>query len=341
VGALQARDLALYAKSDLAAIEAEIAQLEAASVTSPGAQILRPFALEARIAGLVARARDVRAEQERRERERQQLLDRMRQESTSELAAYRTKLMLEIADPVELDYALPDLAALPISEPANPAELERAKRVLHAQFVEIRRNAHLRAESWKSGAANRDGAVQTEMVAAQKAALAEIMSMAGDDGAVIRGDCEILAARVANGDITTDELSEKLTAIATAVEDRETQEESRRHVVASVMTLLAEAGFVVGDPVLFREDGDEVRIIARRPSGAEASFAVHLDGGFDYKFDNYEGQECSGDIANVLPRLQEIYGVELSDERVIWENPDRISRSARPFDDGAKERGNV
>lgn len=36
-------------------------------------------------------------------------------------------------------------------------------------------------------------------------------------------------------------------------------------------------------------------------------------------------------MAQVLPKLSEIYGVDLSDERVIWENPDDEHAEAKPI----------
>jgi hypothetical protein len=35
--------------------------------------------------------------------------------------------------------------------------------------------------------------------------------------------------------------------------------------------------------------------------------------------------------------LQEVYGIELSEKRVNWQNPDRLDASARPLDHGGKE----
>jgi hypothetical protein len=50
-----------------------------------------------------------------------------------------------------------------------------------------------------------------------------------------------------------------------------------------------------------------------------------------YKFDNYKGQTCQKDMAQVLPKLSEIYGVNLSDERVLWSNPDDVDTEMKPI----------
>ena len=103
------------------------------------------------------------------------------------------------------------------------------------------------------------------------------------------------------------------------------------------MDSLEKSGFVVGKPQRQIGEKDEVVILARKPAGAEAAFRVTADGTMVYKFDHYEGMRCKADIDQVLPMLQEIYGVELSDARVLWQNPDRISKSAKPIDAGSKE----
>jgi hypothetical protein len=36
-------------------------------------------------------------------------------------------------------------------------------------------------------------------------------------------------------------------------------------------------------------------------------------------------------MQKVLPKLSEVYGVNLSDERVLWENPDDEHADAKPI----------
>ena len=58
----------------------------------------------------------------------------------------------------------------------------------------------------------------------------------------------------------------------------------------------------------------------------------------DYKFDRYQGSACKKDIATVLPRLQSVYGIQLSNDRVLWENPDDMDADARPQPGMTKEK---
>ncbi|HCE4573865.1 hypothetical protein P3719_23220 [Vibrio parahaemolyticus] len=114
----------------------------------------------------------------------------------------------------------------------------------------------------------------------------------------------------------------------TAIEE----EAIRREMVKAVYKSLQEAGFHVQKPKLIKDKGkDEVLIAASRPAGNRALFQIELDGQCTYKFDNYKGQTCQKDIQQVLPKLTDIYGVDLSEERVLWSNPDNEDAEMKPI----------
>ena len=99
----------------------------------------------------------------------------------------------------------------------------------------------------------------------------------------------------------------------------------------AVYRALEDAGFVTEKPRLVREgSANEVVILGRRPAGAQALFKVELSGKLNYKFDHYQGSACKKDVDTVLPRLQSIYGIQLSTERVLWENPDDKDSDTKP-----------
>lgn len=105
-------------------------------------------------------------------------------------------------------------------------------------------------------------------------------------------------------------------------------EACRRKTVGAVLAALQGAGFVTAVPEL---QANEVVIAARKPAGAEAEFRVTADGGMQFRFEGYAGMRCKEDIDQVLPLLQQAYGIELSNARVLWENPIRISGDERPL----------
>jgi len=115
--------------------------------------------------------------------------------------------------------------------------------------------------------------------------------------------------------------------------DRALENESiRKEVVKAVYKSLTEAGFIVQKPVWDQKNGkDEVVIAASRPSGNRALFQIEVDGKLLYKFDNYKGQTCQKDMQAVLPKLSEVYGVDLSGTRVLWSNPDDEDAEMKPI----------
>lgn len=107
----------------------------------------------------------------------------------------------------------------------------------------------------------------------------------------------------------------------------------RKETVKAIYTTLKATGFTVQKPkIVESKDGvREVIIVASRPAGNRAKFKIRLDGSCTYEFDNYKGQTCKKDIALVLPKLSEVYGVDLSDSRVVWSNPDDEDAQMKPI----------
>jgi len=139
-------------------------------------------------------------------------------------------------------------------------------------------------------------------------------------------------AQPGSGVQTLAELVTQLSRAVAAADETAVNEQARREVVTAVNQALLDAGFVTEKPRRLRVDGgDEVLLRAVRPSGAEAAFRIRLGGVMHYEFDKYEGTACRKDIDQVLPTLQSVYGITLSDRRVVWENPDDLDRQARPW----------
>ncbi|MEI0526470.1 hypothetical protein R4K54_11145 [Brachyspira murdochii] len=136
--------------------------------------------------------------------------------------------------------------------------------------------------------------------------------------------------------LNSDNVSENIESIVKDVEiiDKETEdiritEEVRKDVVKSIIKSLRGNEFEVSAPELIKDDNESiVKIIAKKPSGKRAVCKVGLNGKLEYTFDNYEGLTCVKDIDNFNKDLEEIYSIKLSDKKVLWENPDKISKGA-------------
>jgi len=255
----------------------------------------------ARAAFRAAREAQIRYEAEREQRE-EALTETLDQAWRAALGDWPDLLARQLAQP--------DLAALRRStmmrgtDRATPAALASA-------IKQIREHAEIKAGSVREAA-------QEEAAAEARVQLQAQLQQMGDG-------VESPAAS------TLDGLAGQLAMAVAEADEAAVNEQVRREVVTAVNQSLLDAGFVTEKPRRIREDGrDEVVIRAVRPSGAEAAFRVDLSGTMHYEFDKYEGTACRKDIEQVLPTLQSVYGISLSDRRVLWENPDDLDQQARP-----------
>lgn len=121
--------------------------------------------------------------------------------------------------------------------------------------------------------------------------------------------------------------------LAEAEFKQQVEEDVRKEMVKAIYKSLKTAGFNPLKPKLqTTDDGETIVVVqASRPNGNQANFRVSIDGSVIYKFDNYKGQLCKQDMEKVLPQFEEIYGIKLSDERVLWSNPDDQLMDAKPI----------
>jgi hypothetical protein len=107
----------------------------------------------------------------------------------------------------------------------------------------------------------------------------------------------------------------------------------RREVVRGLISTLAGMGFVIEGPRLQGADskGGVVALSGQLPSGRRARFEVQVDGRMNFDFEGYEERACGKDLAHIERTLQERCGVQLGPTQVVWKNPDRLTKGARPL----------
>lgn len=126
-----------------------------------------------------------------------------------------------------------------------------------------------------------------------------------------------------------EKVAEEINKINLEVEDTMVSEDLRREAVKAIYKQLKSQNFTVEAPQLIKNgDEDFVKIIAKMPSGKRAVCNLTNKGKIIYKFDNYEGMTCLKDIQKFNVDLENIYSVKLSNERVLWSNPDEIGKDA-------------
>ena len=97
------------------------------------------------------------------------------------------------------------------------------------------------------------------------------------------------------------------------------------------MKILRGQGFDVlpSNVTLVSKDGhDNVMIVANKANGRHAEIEITDNGMLHKKFERYEGKSCMKDLRSLDADLDKIYSIKQSDERVLWENPDRIGQDA-------------
>ncbi len=272
----------------------------------------------------LAAERDARADMASREQAaRYDLLDMIRKARQSLRGAVERDLcqadLMEISREIELRRFDLD-------------ELEQVRLDLKGRIASVTANAQSKAEALKL-AEQRDEE-RSEMSAVLEDALTVYTRLSDD---LAQSMIRSLQSSLADERVTLQSLDDSLATIRQDADDRALREAARRHVVGGLLRELRNAGFIVSEPKLEGGEASAVVIKAQRPSGAQAAFRVNLDG-MTYKFDHYQGQACLDDADKVMPRLQDIYGIKLEEERISWRNPDMIGKSEKRLPDSSGER---
>ena len=151
-----------------------------------------------------------------------------------------------------------------------------------------------------------------------------------------------LRSALESGAIDSNTIEKKVVELENEVDETLISEETRREIVISIIKQLQKQEFTVEKPQLVQTDGKNyVKIVAKQPSGKRAICNVDLRGKIAYKFDNYAGMTCLKDIEKFNVDLEKVYSIKLSDERVLWKNPDKLSMDTNtlPTNEGRKHNG--
>ena len=289
------------------------------------------IALGGFVSSLPSLARTARLEFEKNERERR----RQEQEAIVKAHSDAEKLIMQraaaISDPVERDFAYGAIKELAgrISQIENNSTLIEQ---VNTAFEKIRNDAAAKAEDWKRGKVDElKGEAKQEELCIHK----QVVASTGNEN---KAAVESLVRKL-------DEIYSQLGGavpekmVAAVVKEMDNadhevaDERCRKEVVRAMVDSLQRNGFVLVDNPKRKKGGekDEVVIIARKTSGNQAELRIEPNGKFSYHFDQYKGMACAKDIDAVSKSLDDIYGIKISKERVIWQNPDDLLASSKPI----------
>lgn len=328
---VQSQGLNEYVQAEFSALERELAILTRLVESDPAAARDRSIELGRQVHALPRHARGMRqayfeAQREAGEAAREEARRRVEQEAKArqEVETAWQDELTSWADPLARQLAFKALSEarsrlMGANSQTSVEDLRTALRTIKAEYEQ--RSRQIR---------------EKESKAAEVSATEDALQLCREQIASVGGGATERAQALgsmldASSAMSPEEVSKRLVEVTRDLDAVVVDESCRREVVQAVYRALEDAGFVTEKPRLVRDgSSNEVVIRGKRPAGAQAEFKVELSGKLNYKFDHYHGSACKKDIDTVLPRLQSIYGIQLSTERTIWENPDDKDSDAKP-----------
>lgn len=281
---------------------------------------------------VIANAAIARYERTERMRSEQERVRKMRRGSSLMDVYY--ELVGAIDDPVVINLALPDLERI-----QHEIEGGMASEASIRQSIEsVISKAEADSEQFKREEEERRRKACLSSQLEDAAALIEGKRFESKE--TTEGFADRIAAlkrMLATGDIQDGSLGEEIGQMGQQIEDAVIEEEVRREAVKAIYQQLRSQEFTVEAPRRFVTEGsDYVRIVARRPSGRRVVCEVDNHGALKYRFDKYEGMTCLKDIEKFNVDLERVYSLRLSEECVLWSNPDRLANDV--YDAASEDR---
>ena len=134
---------------------------------------------------------------------------------------------------------------------------------------------------------------------------------------------ETAIAELTDGELSVDKLNQIHGKARAEIVD----EKIRKQTLKIIIQALKRRGFVINtkDNLKIDRKSNVVKLLALKPDGRQAEFEISLNGKFMYHFEGYEGQACQKDIQPFMDDLENVYGLKVLKQEVIWSNPDKIS----------------
>ena len=273
------------------------------------------------------RAEERRAFERELEEQRRaaQAADMDRLKRLSELNQTYYQITESISDRITANLAAPALQEL--KKEIQSGKSGMTAEQLRQRASEIIEEAGKQAREWKQQtAASHKKQIHAERIAEAKEQLAAEKIKDRNKAEELLKKLDALQSAADDSD---EAFNEKLNQIEDAVNDTLISEEVRRDTVRAIYQQLRSQEFIVDAPQQLKEGEDDyVLITASRPSGNRVICRIDLHGKLTYQFDKYEGSTCLKDIERFNVDLQQIYSIRLSDERVLWRNPDKLDMDA-------------
>ena len=321
------RGYSAYIPSEMKRLQSDLSSIRNLLMSNPTEARDLSFEVGSYINDLYSMANIAVHQFDRAERiRRDQILEQEREKKIEGMNIYY-ELIREISNPIVINFAQEELEAVKKSiKEGTGITLDQLK----SKVKSIIQSAESKAEGWKKETVKvqKKNNIISRLEETEKSILNEkIEDKKKTDEFIDR--IQKLKESISSGNKSIQTIEKEISQIETVVDDTIITEEVRRETVKAIVKQLRSQEFVISRPQIVK-NGDEsyVKIVAQKPSGKKAVCKVDLHGKILYKFDNYEGLTCLKDIEKFNVDLEKIYSVKLSDERILWSNPDKLSKDA-------------
>lgn len=274
------------------------------------------------------RRREIEAERQRQEAER---AERLRKQGEINDAYY--DLVSGIQDQAVINFAAKELSELRQKALDSVTSMSVSDLRQHAERIIAQ--AQAKASEWEDQSKKKEEQqVVTDRLQMMQEQLTQKKVEDQEKAQVLMKQIVALQEQISSDSKPQPEIEQELAKIESDMDDTLISEDVRREAVKSVFLSLKKQGFQVKPPQLVQDQNHNyVRIVAQKPSGKRVQCRLDLHGKLLYKFDEYEGMTCLKDIEQFNVELEQVYSISLSDERIIWENPDRLSKDSHSTTD--------
>ncbi|ALQ39195.1 hypothetical protein RN87_01090 [Fusobacterium hwasookii ChDC F174] len=329
--------LSAYIPSEMSRLESDLARIRDLLVYDPESARDISFEIGSYIRTMLSLATEAREEFDRSERMRVATLRAEREQQQSELMNEYFKILQTITNPIIVNYSISKMQEL-------RKDIENGKLSSSTKLKEISASiiseAEKKASDWKENTVKKH--YQKNVAQAINEAESRLKSEKIENQEKTQeflNKINTLRSALESGAIDSNTIEKKVVELENEVDETLISEETRREIVISIIKQLQKQEFTVEKTQLVKTDGKNyVKIVAKQPSGKRAICNIDLCGKIAYKFDNYAGMTCLKDIEKFNVDLEKVYSIKLSDERVLWENPDKLLMDANtlPTNEGRK-----
>lgn len=332
------RGLDAYIPTEMSRLKADIARIRSLLTSDPEEARDVSYEVGAYIRSMSSLAYGAREQFERAERMRIETLRAEKEHQQNELMREYFNILQNVTNPIVINFSISGMQQIrndiengsltnlsELGQRASAVISKAEKKCIEWQSETIEKNRQRDAVQAVSEVEERLRAERIENKEKTQEFLDKISK---------------IKAGIETGTLDTENVKKQMIELENEVDETLISEETRRETVIAIVKQLQKQEFTVEKPQLVKTDArNYVKIVARQPSGKRAVCNVDLYGRIAYKFDNYEGMTCLKDIEKFNVDLEQIYSVKLSDERVLWQNPDRLSMDANSLP--SNERRNV